>query len=211
MSSCNDDNMMIIDESTTYRMIFDGNSWVSGTGSTGGKNYPKQLSDLLNSDGKTTSRINYGVYGQTIYRMESDASTQIDPNVSTANILIGLEIVNTWGFNENETKEHIYDLYKQYFLNRKEAGFEYIIALTPISQTFYDRPDWEVAKLYFRTQMLAEFPDLGIHVADVGADARLSDSKDLTYYKADGIHLNNAGYGVMAEIVYNTVISLEIK
>lgn len=190
----------------TYNIVFDGNSWVSGSGSIGGLNFPNQLKTLLENNGKTVGLVNYGVAGQTILQMESDAVSQIDPLNTTYNVLIGLELVNQWGSNTEQTKEDIYAWYKQYFLDRIAAGFDYVIALTPISQTYYARSGWEESKLYFRTQMLSEFEDLGIYVADIGEDARLSDSTNLTYYTADLIHPTNAGYGVFAEIINQVII-----
>jgi lysophospholipase L1-like esterase len=38
-------------------------------------------------------------------------------------------------------------------------------------------------------------------VVDLAADARFSDGTDTTYYNADGIHLNDTGYGVVAGLV----------
>lgn len=40
---------------------------------------------------------------------------------------------------------------------------------------------------------------------DVAADSRLDDSTDLTYYDADTIHLNDTGYGIVAELVRNAI------
>lgn len=43
------------------------------------------------------------------------------------------------------------------------------------------------------------------HVVDLAADARLSDPTNLTYFNADGIHLTDSGYGVVAGLVRTAI------
>jgi hypothetical protein len=190
-------------------IVFDGNSWVAGSGSTGGSNFPYQTQLLLQHAGKTVHLKNYGVRGQTIAQMQSDTATQIDPNHTNYDILIGLELVNQWG-RSTLTKEEIYNLYKQYFLHRKAAGFSHVYACTPHDQGFYRRTaggSWATARVYFISMMKSEFPSLGIGVIDCGSDPRLSDWKDTTYFAKDKIHLNNAGQAVQAQCVYDALMS----
>ena len=59
----------------------------------------------------------------------------------------------------------------------------------------------------FIKKMLEEFPKQGIAVVNVGADPRLSDWKNTTYFCADKIHPNNAGYGVIAEVVAKSLLN----
>ena len=42
---------------------------------------------------------------------------------------------------------------------------------------------------------------------DAASDARLDDAADTTYYDPDGIHLNDAGYAVLAELVHAKVVA----
>ncbi len=55
--------------------------------------------------------------------------------------------------------------------------------------------------------MLAEFPKLGIAVANVGGDPRLSDWGNAAYYTKDRIHPSNGGYAVIAEIVAKSILT----
>ena len=161
---------------------------------------------MLQNAGKTVSILNYGVPGQTIDAMQSDAVTQIDPNHTNYDILVGLELVNQWG-NLAETKETIYGKYKQYFLDRKAAGFAYAFACTPHDQGYYARTNWTGDSAYFISNMVSEFPALGIGVIDCGSDSKLSNWADTTYFSADKIHLNNAGQAVQAQYVYDALMT----
>ncbi len=193
-----------------FSIVFDGNSWIAGSGSTGGSNFPNQTVALLTNAGRTVSMKNYGVAGQTTGAMQADALTQIDPNHTNYDFLIGLELVNEWGLSTTYTKEQLYSRYKQYFLDRKAAGFKYVYACTPHDQAHYGRTsggDWATVRAYFIAQMKAEFPSLGIGVIDCGSDPRLSDWTDTTYFSADKIHLKNAGQAVQAQYAYNALMS----
>lgn len=191
----------------TFNIVFDGNSYVAGSGSTGGLNYPNQLKTLLQNAGKTVNILNFGVAGQTIDQMQSDAVSQIDTQATSYQFLIGTELINQWGLNVGQSKETIYAKYKQYFVDRKNAGFQKVFATTPIDQNYYARSGWAVAKQYFIDTMLAEFPTLGIGVINIGGDPRMSDWTNLTYYTSDKIHPNDSGYAVWAEIAYNSIIN----
>jgi hypothetical protein len=193
-----------------FSIVFDGNSWIAGSGSTGGSNFPNQTVALLTNNGKTVSMKNYGVAGQTTGQMQADALTQIDPNHTNYDFLIGLELVNEWGLSTTYTKEQLYSRCKQYFLDRKAAGFKYVYACTPHDQGYYGRTsggNWATVRAYFIEQMKAEFPSLGIGVIDCGSDPRLSDWTDTTYFSTDKIHLKNAGQAVQAQYAYNALMS----
>src|ERR1700688_4459041 len=55
-------------------LVFDGDSITYGLGQTGGQTYPRQTVDLLGGDSVYQS-YNFGVVGQTVADMESDAVT----------------------------------------------------------------------------------------------------------------------------------------
>ncbi len=118
---------------STYNILFDGNSWVAGSGSTSGSNYPNQVQLLLQKAGKTVTMLNTGVPGQTIDQMQTKAPTKVDIHHAKYEYLIGLELVNQWG-QSGQTREVIYEKYKKYFLDRKAAGFKNVMALTRLSQ-----------------------------------------------------------------------------
>jgi lysophospholipase L1-like esterase len=43
---------------------------------------------------------------------------------------------------------------------------------------------------------------------DLGADSRLQDATNVTYYNADKVHLTDTGYGVVAALVAAQVSAL---
>lgn len=189
-------------------ILFDGNSWIAGSGSTGGLTFPQQTINLLNATGKNASLVNYGIAGQTIDQMQSDAVSQIDSQKNNYNILVGLELVNQWGLNTSQSKETIYSKYKQYFLDRKSAGWKYIIAVTPTKQGYYGRANWATDGQWFVEQMLAEFPRLGINVCNTWFKSELSDFNDTTFFSSDKIHKTNAGQGIEASTLFEVIIRL---
>lgn len=188
-----------------FNMVFDGNSWVAGSGSTSGMDFPNQIKDSLEIQGYDVVMQNFGVAGQTISQMQNDAVSQIDPLATTNEWLIGLEVVNTFGTQTSKTQETIYDEYLQYFLDRKLV-YENVIAVTPIAQTHYNRPNWEAVRLYIRNRMISEFPSYGILVADVGGRSELS-TVTSQYYTNDNIHPNDNGYAVFAEVIESVILA----
>ena len=194
-----------------YNIVWDGNSWIAGSGSTGGLTFPEQTKIKLQNDGYLVNYLNYGVAGQTIVQMQSDAVTQIDPLASTYQILIALEIVNQWGLTTDYTISQIYDLYLDYFQDRLAAGFDYVFACTPHDQGYYTRTaggDWSTVQAWIINEIVTNFPGLGIGVINCGSDSRLSDYTDTTYFSVDEIHLNNVGQDVQASYAYDALKTL---
>ena len=49
--------------------------------------------------------------------------------------------------------------------------------------------------------------DLRSIVADLGADARLQNALNLTYYNADAVHLTTAGYAAVGGILAGAIVA----
>ena len=45
-------------------------------------------------------------------------------------------------------------------------------------------------------------------LADLGANANLQNSANLTYFNADGVHLTDAGYAVVTSIIDAAIASI---
>lgn len=58
----------------------------------------------------------------------------------------------------------------------------------------------EATRLAFNALLTASVGTVVDAVVLVGEDSRLQDPTDLTYWNADGVHLNTAGCGVVAEL-----------
>ncbi len=197
-------------QSNNFRLLFVGNSWTYGTGSSGGQTFPKQTYDQLVALGNTVTYLNDGIPGQSIDNMNTNASA-IDAQLGNYDILIVTELVNQWGSNLDETKEVVLEKYKQYCLDRIVAGWSIengkrVIATTAIDQAHYTRTGWTEAKAYFIETMLATFPSVGILVANVGGDSRMSNCLDLTYYNIDEIHPRSIGYKAFADVLVPIIL-----
>lgn len=186
-----------------YKMLFWGNSYVAGSGSTGGQTYPQQTIDLLTGAGKIVTALVKGIPGHTIDQLRADAESDIYIHKDEYDIICITEIINQWGLNPSQTKEEVYANFKSLCLETKAAGFKRVTCNTPIDQNHYARTGWPDARSYFISMMLSELPALGIYVANVGGDVRLSDWSNTAYYDPDEIHNTNLGYRAWAEINFN--------
>lgn len=181
-------------------VIFDGDSLTSGyqLADPSTQSYPAQTVALF-----TPARhaYNFGVPAQYIDAMTTDGTTQIDPLFYTGK----LNVVCNWGGGNNialgnQTAATVYPKLVTYNAARKAAGF------TVIQLTFPPRVDievaggWEAERVALNANIVANGAGAD-YVADVAANANLSDYTNLTYFQADQIHLTAAGYAVVAGIV----------
>lgn len=195
-----------------YNFVCDGDSLTAGSGSTGGNTYPKQLSDkFLADDSARCIYSAFGVAGQTLTQMESDAAAQIDVLYDTLqDTLICWGGVNDLGTEPATIKETVYARYLTYCTNRKAAGWK-VYALTMLVQGYYARATYDADRLWINNKILTELSLVVDGIIDVASDARLDDYNDATYFDDDLIHLNNTGYGVVSELVYNEVSANVLK
>jgi hypothetical protein len=192
-------------------VVGDGNSLMAGSGSTAGHDPIALLQNLLIADGNYSTCVNFGVGGQTISFMQSDAVSQIDSlDITARTYLVGLEGVNHWYTNPSESLDTIFNKYKQYFLDRKSAGSKYVIAGTCMvaGSAIVIARDWETWRVAFNARIKAEFPALGIYVADLAGSPLLQDYNNTTYFQTDKVHLTNAGYAVYADVFAKTILNI---
>jgi len=136
----------------------------------------------------------WAVTGQTVATMLTNGPTNIDPLIKSANNTIVI-----WGgINDNgaSTAQQIYDNLAAYCTARKAAGWNKVIVCTEIDST---AAGWN-AKYQALNTLIRASHAWADAVADLGADARLQNASDGTYY-TDGTHLTAAGYAVVAGIV----------
>lgn len=138
----------------------------------------------------------WAVSGKTLAQMVSTAAADIDPllNPSGANTIVIWGGVND---NATSTAQQIYDNLAAYCAARKTAGWQRVIVCTEIDAV---SAGW-TAKKNTLNGLIAANHSWADAVADLGADVRLQDNSNLTYYDADRLHLTAAGYAVVAGIV----------
>jgi lysophospholipase L1-like esterase len=193
-------------------LVFDGNSLTSGTQSTEGRNYPAQTAGLLSNAGRNVRVRNLGVAGQTTQQMSADAATDVDTLLSRdgLNICVAWELTNDLVVNE-PTAQAAYDNFVTYCQGRRAAGFK-VVAVTGSPRSASGTPsDFETKRLAANALIRANWATFADALADAGADSRIGDTGDeldTTYYNADKVHMNNAGYGVVAGIVKDAILTL---
>lgn len=187
-------------------LVFDGNSLTSGTGATAGFDYPSQAVTGLKS---LWNKYNYGVGGQTTTQMLSDVSTQVDTLYDIGNlenIVIPWEITNELYGGTSETDA--YNNYVTYCQARRAAGFK-VVAVTVLPRSNVGTPvGFEAARQAANTDIRNNWTTFADALADVAADTSIGDAGDeldTTYYNADKVHMNDAGYGVVAGYVATAI------
>lgn len=200
----------------SWNLIFDGNSLTSGTGASAGQDYPNQTLTLINIG--VAGFNNFAVSGQTTPQMESDAATQIDPLFNAGyhlNALLAWEVTNDLVVN-GANGATAYSNFKTYCQHRKDAHAGMVIIIFGVLPRNTGVAGFEtnrgIVNVDFRADFSGATSDPKIFTAtsgvtyadyfvDLGADTRigdLGDNLDTTYYNADGIHMNNAGYAIVA-------------
>lgn len=184
-----------------YSLIFDGNSLTFGTGSTAGNDYP---SVVMNSfPGRV--KYNLGVSGQTTPQMTADAATQVDTKRHYAfGVVCAWEITND--IISGSDGPTAYANYVTYCEGRRAAGLK-VVAMTVLPRNTTAQAAFDAARAYCNAQILANWPSFADALCDVGNIAELQTPNDGIYY-SDAVHLNDAGYALVAAAVVSTLTGL---
>ncbi len=179
-------------------VAFDGNSLTIGTGSTQAMSYPLQVADAL---GKNVITFNLGAVGQTTSNMQNGASTLLDVMFHPArpdNVLVAWEVTNDLFFSPINSSVAAFNNWVNYCNSRRAVGWK-LASLTVLGRTngpATQEADRLLVNAYMRTND-GRFCD---RVIDVAGDNRIGDIGDIVgpYFATDAIHLNNAGYSIVA-------------
>lgn len=188
-------------------VICDGDSVTRGNKATAGHEYPTVMADSLGSNFDVR---NFGVDSQTLNDMSGDAVSQIDTSFGT--VLDGRKnIVVAWGGTNDlyfgDSAATVISDYSAYCAARQAAGLM-VVACTIIDRTEFGG-SWTAADAAtVNASIRANWETYADALCDLADDSRLSDYTDTTYYNADGTHLNDAGYAVVAELVEAAVLSI---
>jgi lysophospholipase L1-like esterase len=148
---------------------------------------------------------NVGVSGQTTEDMIADAATQID--VFPRGILVAWEGGNDI-YVDNADLAETQARWNAYFSARRAAGWgvgsSKLVAMTITPRTLFSGAQTIVVN-NFNTWLRANYTTYATHLVDVAADSRLSNASNTTYYDADGVHMNTAGYAVVAQLVATAI------
>lgn len=190
--------------STTIPLfVFDGDSLTAGNGSTGGLNYPAQTQTQL---GITGTYQNFGVGGQTVASMNSDAVTQIDQEYSSSRTT---NIISSWGgVNDLAASGYVdapttYNRIVAYAQARRSAGFKVIVS-TILPQSATGPVDYETSRQTVNNLVRSNWTTFADGISDIASDSVVGQAGaelNSTYYQSDKIHMTNVGYGIAASYV----------
>lgn len=187
-------------QSASNRIIADGDSLTYGTGSTGGLTFPAQLATLL---GRTA--VNVAVPGKTMTSIRDETTTL--PYGGLANDIMVL-YVGTSDLGSGAAATTIGPILITAAQRYVAAGFQLVICTLADSQAATNPVDYETQRQAFNGYITSNATSIGYLVADLAADSRIGvvgDANNTTYFDADKVHMNNTGYGVVAEII-NSVL-----
>lgn len=192
----------------TSIVIFDGNSLTSGQGATAPENnYPSRVAANLTG----WFWFNRGVSSKTTNERASAAGTDVDPFAHpsrTKNVAVLWEVTNDLYFNSNATSA--YDNYVNWCNGRRAAGFQVVaVTVLPRSQGgLY--AGFESDRQWINAQIRSNWQNFANALADVAADSRIGapGAEQNTTYYTDKIHLTDAGYAIVADIVHPAILTL---
>lgn len=188
---------------TTRQVICEGDSITYGLGYTA-TSYPVQMQPLFAQSWVVS---NLGTSGKTLATMTTEAATRVDPFYNanrTKNVVCIFGGINDAGAGTSAAA--IYANMQAYVAARQAAGFQVVVfTLLP-----HPTPAIEAIRVAYNTLLRAD--NAGADgIADVAADSRIGDpgdNLDTTYYDADTVHPNTAGYAIIAEIAKTAVEAL---
>ena len=199
-----------------------GDSYTAGIGAPAGKDWPTQLQTLLG--GPTAALVfNRGVSGSTVTTRAGstaawDSAAQValtKPLVGTLTTLSPTIVVlwpsgNDWYYVngvESDTESKFRALCLQY-LNQ---GAQVIVLTPPPRSTVAAETHaaWEADRQTFCTFLRNNYSQFAHKLVDIAADPRLGPdgSQSGNYAAADGVHLNDAGYQIVASLVALAITS----
>ncbi|WP_409266818.1 SGNH/GDSL hydrolase family protein [Massilia sp. BHUDP2] len=205
--------------SDATNVVFDGNSLVFGQGSSGGQSMPAQLAALAPIGGRL-SITNLGISGQNLGQMRSNASDVDGAWVDgKRNVLLVWEGTNA--LNYGGTVNNAYNDTAAYCAERLALHPWLIVLLTTIPRqnqgaTQADTDAYNAKLTDYNTRIKSGYKAMGakavIDVRQEGSPFAFANYLPATFdapgvgslWASEGamrVHLNNAGYGVVAQMV----------
>lgn len=181
------------------RIIFDGDSRTA-------KMWPD---DVYNNYGKQAGIRNVAISGEAVRTMITAAPTNVDPFYKSRGI------VSIWG-GVNDAVDPadaatIYSRLQTYCLARRALGWKTIVCSEIDAQdAARNAVNWHTVIWPALNALLNTDHSFADGYANLGADSRLQNALDTTYFLADKVHLTTAGYAVVTSIVSPQVIALGI-
>lgn len=182
-------------------VIWEGDSRTAGTGATNiNFGYAALAGMKLNGSWRVA---NIGASGQSVATMITQIAAEVTPKVGSYHIAV------LWGgVNDNTDAATMHTRISTWCATVRALGIK-VMVCTEIDCQAATHTDWHNTNYQaLNALILANYATYADGVADLGADAKLQNAADTTYFNADKTHLNNAGYAVVAGIVAAAVNAL---
>ena len=183
-------------------MLAHGNSITRGFGASDvtTKSYPPVLQASLNATSfGAWSVVRKGFDGFDTEQLTANFMTEVHPFFGTGgarNVVVIHEGMND--IRHGATTQGAIDEMLNYCAQAKALGWEVWICTGTPQQAAQEVMDSQAA---YNAYVRANWQDFGSKLVDLAADPRLATPTNLTYYSGDGLHPNDAGYAVIAELV----------
>jgi lysophospholipase L1-like esterase len=198
-----------------YNLVCDGNSVTAGTGASNADNTswpPVCMNALITSQASHPNAFwslkSVAVSGQTTPQRTAAFATSVQPlfNQDYAhNIVSFFEVRNDVNFNAVTLEQAITNV-QAYVTQARANGWEVLlITPTPTSQTTNGQ-NTIINNFNAWLRLHPEWSD--IPIVDTAAHASLSNPANLTFFNADGLHLTDAGYAVIADLVEDRLATI---
>lgn len=199
-----------------FNVVTDGNSLTSGTQASTPEvtGYPPVLMRDALIASQASHPLAYwsvkstGVSGATTTTRTSVFNTEVQPlyNIAYAkNIVVFFEAVNDFVTNNASVAQALAN-YVAYVHQARVNGWTVLLCTTPPTTNTGNNANTRVPA--FNTLLRAAPTLTDLPLVDLAANASLSDPTNLTFFNADGLHLTDAGYAVLAGLVQTNLSAL---
>jgi len=186
-------------------IVFDGDSLTEGYMLAPSRSYPAQTMAVL--PGWLASE-NFGISGQTWPDLLTDVTCEVDPLYSAER---RLNLVVVWaGANDlaaGYSAREVYENARRYCEGRKRRGFTVVtLTMYPLQPRDLDAV-YEAQRRVYNALLREHWREFAEALVDVSADERLGDASGAqrAQYFIDVVHLNEKGYGVIADCVADAI------
>jgi lysophospholipase L1-like esterase len=211
---------MLLDlKKSNINIVFDGNSLTAGVGATLTQDFPTTVKNWLTQNAKSVSFLSYGVGGQNLQTMVTNAPTKTYNKIATnkINILVLNEDAN--GLLTTYTTQQNIDLMNQYIDGAYSAGYDYVISWNG----YYPRLPYDLfnptTTQLNRQHDYFEQVNNGALRSDFNVDMRLApkiggmsrtQNQDKRYFN-DYLHIREEGYKILANEIITKGLSKIFK
>jgi lysophospholipase L1-like esterase len=187
-------------------VTWEGGSIIIGTGAPSGWDYPSQTAASLSG---SWSSFNVASPLATLAAMSEKAAQAVDPHYDqAADLNVCVVMGGAWDLHEGMGPPEVVAQLGDFCRARRAAGFK-VVVLTVLPR---NSVGYEEVRQQFNVLLRQQWQAFADALADVAADGRVGDASDCydpTYYSDDWVHLNAAGYAVMAQVTKPVIDGLD--